>query len=206
MTHTPINMTRRSFLTASGASLAGLLLSTRPAVAAMHRYGLTASSSTVGFQFTLAGATQTGTMPISQADIRIDTSNLVRSSVDVSVAVNKARTGLALATDALKGPDVLDAARFPSIRFVSTKVTLGPGGRISDGATLTGNLTVRNVTKPVTFAANIYRPAGSGADDLNSLSVRLTGAISRTAFGATGYSDLVADRITLDIRAAIQKS
>lgn len=199
MTQT-ITQTRRSFLAAAGA----LALSTTAGLAAPRRYGLAADASSVGFIYTLSGAAQKGNMPISTADIRIDADNLTNSRVDVSVSVAKARTGLIFATDALKSPEVLDAGRFPTIRFISTRVTLGAGGRLSDGASLTGNLTVRGVTRPVTFQAAVYRQAGSSAGDLDNLQVNLKGAISRSAFGATGYSDLVADRIDLDIRAAVQ--
>lgn len=202
MTTQPTIQTRRSFLAATGL----LLLSAGAGLAAPSRYGLTASASRVGFAFKVGGTAQKGTMPIRNADIRIDPDNLINSSVDVSVSVKKARTGLALATEALKGADVLDAARYPTIRFVSTRVKLGAGGRISDGAMLSGDLTMRGVTKPVTFKASVYRPAGSAADDLDNLSVRLRGALSRSAFGATGYGDLVDDTITLDIQAAIQRT
>ncbi|MAC77790.1 MAG: hypothetical protein CML66_06970 [Rhodobacteraceae bacterium] len=198
MTH-QIAQTRRSFLAAAGA----LALSTGAGLAMPRKYGLTASASSVGFIYTLSGAAQKGTMPVLKADIRIDSDNLTKSFVDVSVSVAKARTGLIFATDALKSPEVLDAEHFPTIRFISTRVTLGAGGRISEGASLTGNLTVRGVTRPVTFQAAVYRPAGSSADDLDNLQVRLKGAISRAAFGATGYADLVADRIDLDIQAAV---
>lgn len=199
MTQT-ITQTRRSFLAAAGA----LALSTTAGLAAPRRYGLAADASSVGFIYTLSGAAQKGNMPISTADIRIDADTLTNSRVDVSVSVAKARTGLIFATDALKSPEVLDADRFPTIRFISTRVTLGAGGRLSDGASLTGNLTVRGVTRPVTFQAAVYRQAGSSAGDLDNLQVNLKGAISRSAFGATGYSDLVADRIDLDIRAAVR--
>ncbi|MGR3804882.1 YceI family protein [Marinibacterium profundimaris] len=211
MTQTPFQ-TRRAVLAsmlaaplaAAATSTGALLLFPRAARAAQRRYGLAASASRVGFVFNLGGAPQKGTMPITRADIRIDPDNLANSAVDVSVSVREARTGLIFATDALKSPEVLDAGRHPTIRFVSTRVKLGPGGRISDGAALSGDLTVRGVTKPVTFQASVFRPAGTGAGDLDNLQVRLSGAISRSAFGATGYSDLVDDRITLDIRAAIR--
>ncbi|MBB94093.1 MAG: hypothetical protein CML68_05745 [Rhodobacteraceae bacterium] len=195
-----MTQTRRSFLAATGA----LLLSASAGLAAPRQYGLAANASRVGFVYTLSGAAQKGTMPITNADIRLDPDNLVNSRVDVSVSVAKAKTGLIFATDALKSAEVLDAARHPTIRFVSTRVKLGAGGRISDGAQLSGLLTVRGVTKPVTFKASVYRAAGSTADDLDQLQVRLSGAISRSAFGATGYGDLVDDRIALDIQAGVQ--
>jgi len=47
----------------------------------------------------------------------------------------------------LKSPDFFDAAKYPQIKFVSTSfVPLG-----NNKYTLVGNLTIRDVTKPVTF-------------------------------------------------------
>ena len=195
--------TRRGFLASASAFAGAVLLAPAAAQATQRRYGLATSASRVGFVFNLGGSAQKGTMPITSADIRLDPDNLANSAVDVSVSVRNARTGLIFATDALKSPEVLDAGRYPTIHFVSTRVKLGPGGRLSDGASLSGNLTVRDVTRPVTFQASVYRQSGTSADDLDDLQVRLSGAISRSAFGATGYGDLVDDRITLDIRAAV---
>ncbi|MEX0319173.1 MAG: YceI family protein [Ruegeria sp.] len=186
-------------------SLAALPLAA-PLSAAPVRYRLDQSASSVGFFFTLSGSAQKGTMPIRSADIVIDTANLTRSRADVTLDVARARTNLVFARTAMLGPDVLDARRFPTIRFTSTRVQLGPGGRLSDGARITGDLTVRDVTRPVVLEASLFRRRGSAADDLSELSFRLRGAISRRAFGASGYRDLVRDAVTLDIRAVIRQA
>jgi polyisoprenoid-binding protein YceI len=44
--------------------------------------------------------------------------------------------------------DMLDSAKYPRIRFVSTAVTAAPNGHF----TVQGNLTIRNITNPVTVA------------------------------------------------------
>lgn len=200
---------RRRFLTLTGTSLGlglglGLAGAVAPARAARRDYRLDPAASTVGFFFSINGVPQKGTMPVTAAKISVDPDNLAASRVDVTLSVAKARTGLMLATDALKSPEILDAARYPTVRFVSTSVRLGADGRISGGASLAGRLTIRDVTRPVTFSADLYRPKGSAPDDLSRLTVRLSGAISRSAFGASGYAGLVDDTVTLDITAAIR--
>lgn len=194
-------LTRRATL----LSLASLPFATG-AKAAPIPYRLDAQVSRVGFRFNLSGANQTGSMPVKSAKIMIDPANLSRSTVDVSVDVARTDTRLMFARDAMLGQDVLWAKRYPTIRFVSTRVQLGPGGRISDGARITGNLTLRGVTRPVTFDAGLYRNRGSARSDLSKLFIRLRGAISRSAFGADGYPSLVRDRVELDIKAVIVQS
>lgn len=174
------------------------------AQAGKQRYVLDMASSRIGFSFKLNGVQVKGEMPVARADLQIDTGNLAASSVDVLLDAGNARTGLVFATQAMKGPDILDTARHPQIRFVSRRIRLGAGGRISDGATITGGLTLRGVTRPVTLAAELYRLPGSAPRDLEVLDVRLSGRISRMDFGASGYAGLVADDVALDIRARIR--
>ena len=143
-------------------------------------------------------------MPIRRADLMIDPANLGASTADVIVTPAEARTGFFFATEALKSASVLNTDAHPEIRFQSTAVRLAPSGRLSDGASLLGDVTVRGVTRPIELAASLYRPPGTAPDDLSVLSIQLTGAISRSAFGATGYADIVADEVGLDISATIR--
>jgi polyisoprenoid-binding protein YceI len=181
--------------------LAGLLPGVL--VASPTLYQLDSKASNVGFTFTLGGAQQSGTMPVSKAKILVDPENLGASRVDISLNVSGARTPLPFAKLALVGPDVLDVAHFPTIRFVSTKIQLAPDGRLSGGAKITGKLTMHGITRPVTFEAGLFRTRGSAADDLSELTVQLKGTVSRSAFGASGYNDLVADNVGLNIIAVI---
>ena len=192
-------MFTRRFLLLSAAAGAAF-----PAQARPRSYRLNAAASRVGFSFTLSGVAQRGEMPVTRADLQIDPTDLGGSLADVSVDPSRAKTGFFFATDALKSDSVLATARFPEIRFVSTEVALAPSGRLSDGAALLGELTVRGITRSVRFEADLFRPAGSAPDDLSRLSIRLQGALSRSAFGANGYGDLVADAVTLDIQAEIE--
>jgi len=191
-------MTRR-------AALAGLCcLAALPAHAAQRRYTLEPDGSRVGFQFQLSGRPQTGTIPIQSADIMVDTGRLTRSKVSVVLNAQGAQTALPFALGPLKSEQVLGVNRWPQISFVSQKIKLGPDGRISNGATMTAALTLRGVTKPVTLDAALYRTPGSAADDLDRLRVHLKGAVSRSAFGATGYPELVGDEVALDVTARIR--
>ena len=192
-----IRLTRRS-------ACFGLACWPFTAIAAPLRYRLDAAASRVGFRFVLNGAEQTGMMPVRSASIVIDPANLGASQVDVSVDVAGTRTGLIFATRALVGPEVLDAGRFPTIRFRSDKVQLARDGRLSGGARIAGQLTMRARTLPVTLVANLYRARGSEPDDLSELQVQLSGQLSRSAFGASGYANLVEDAVILDILAVIR--
>ncbi|MCG7519553.1 YceI family protein [Ruegeria sp. Ofav3-42] len=191
-------LTRRSML----AGLVALPLA-RQAQAALVPYMLSPVGTSVGFSFMLSGVAQSGTMPIQSANVQIDTDQLQNSRVTVVLNVAAARTRLPFARGPMLSQSVLNAQDFPTITFKSTRIQLGPTGRISEGATITGDLTVRGVTRPVTLRANLYRRPGTAADDLSALSILLSGALNRHAYGASGYPDLVADTVTLNIRAEL---
>lgn len=190
-------ITRRDF-TLSLAALA------TPGFARARPYQLDAEASRVGFTYRLAGAPQRGEMPITRADLSVNPSDLGASTADVIVNPARASTGLFFATDALKSASVLDTDRFPDIRFTSTAVRLAPSGRLSDGAALIGDLTVRDITREISLEVSLFRPPGSDPDDLSVLTITLSGALSRAAFGATGYADIVADTVGLEIAATIR--
>lgn len=191
-------MTRRSVIAGAIATLA------TQGQAAARRYTLVADSSTVAFNFTANGITQTGTVPVETADIRVDSSNLAASSAAVTADVRNARTGLIFVTQALKSEEVLHAEQHPIVSFTSTDIRLGARGRISGGATIQGLLTLRGISREITLKAVLSRPAGTPPDDLSVLFVRLSGVLSRSDFGVSGYPSLVADEVRLDIRTEIR--
>jgi len=196
-------MTRLTRRTALLGGLATLGLAPCTVTAAPTPYLLRPDSAEIKFLFDFNGTTTTGTAPLRSADLQIDPRNLTRAKTNVTADLTRARTGFVFATEALKSASVLDTERFPTARFQSTKISLGRSGRISDGATLEGNLTLRDVTQAITLAAQLFRPRGSEADDFSRLQVRLRGQIDRHAFGISGYADLVRPTVGLDIRADI---
>lgn len=105
------------------------------------------------------------------------------------------------AAQALKGPKVLAAKDHPQMTFESTAVA-----RAGEAADVTGNLTIRGVTRKVTLRAEISRPKGSAEDDLSRLTVRLSGRVNRSDFGATGWSDMVGDEVRILITARIDRA
>lgn len=167
--------------------------------AAPRDYTLDERDSEVGFSWQFGEDTFTGTMEIAQADLSIDFDNVSNSQVSVAVDASRAEAGFPFATEAMRGPRVLNTAAHPLISFRSRSFErTGPGT-----ARIEGDLTVRGVTLPAALTAQIYRAPGSDPGDLSRLTVLLTGALSRAAYGTDGWSDLVGDTVTLDITATI---
>ncbi len=172
-----------------------------PGEAAPARYSLDAAASMVGFETKFGPDTITGSMPVANADVTVDFEKLAASRVAVTLDVSGAEASFPFATQAMKGPKVLDAGSYPQITFVSTAVH----ARNPSEAQIDGDITIRGVTRPITFDASIWRQQGSEPGDLSRLTIRLVGSINRSDFGATGWNDMVADQVKLDIRARITR-
>jgi polyisoprenoid-binding protein YceI len=161
-------------------------------------YAIEAAKSSVGFETDFGPDKINGAMPVTRADLVLDFGNVANCTIAVTLNIAGATASFPFATQALKGPKVLDSAAFPDITFVSTAVRAK-----GDGAEVDGKLTIRGVTRLVTLAAQIYRQDGFDEGDLSHLSVLLTGAVNRSDYGATGWADMVGDEVRLRILARI---
>lgn len=72
--------------------------------------------------------------------------NPTESVIDIEVDMDSVVTGSADRDGHLKSPDFFDVESHPKMRFVSTSII-----EKDDGYQLTGDLTVRGVTKPLTL-------------------------------------------------------
>jgi polyisoprenoid-binding protein YceI len=80
--------------------------------------------------------------------LELDTQDLTRSSVDVRIDAASIDTQVADRDTHLRSPDFLDVARYPELAFRSRRIEkAGAGYRV------TGDLTLRGVTREVTLEA-----------------------------------------------------
>ncbi len=99
--------------------------------------------------------------------------------------------------------NLLDAAAHPQILFTSTAITATGA---SDGQ-VTGLLTLRGVTHPVTLTVHYNGSAYDMLRGTQVLGFSATGAFSRAAFGADAWSSLgVGDKISIHIEAEFLKT
>jgi polyisoprenoid-binding protein YceI len=106
---------------------------------------------TFGIKHGPFGATVLGRFDRARDDV-------TRSSVKAAVDATTIDTNFARRDADLKGPDFLNAAEFPAITFVSTRIER-TGDRTG---TITGDLTLMGVTKPMVLKATFAGEAPSG--------------------------------------------
>jgi polyisoprenoid-binding protein YceI len=79
--------------------------------------------------------------------VAIDDADIAKSTINVTIDATSVDTRVSRRDDDLKSPNFFDVAKYPTITFQSTKVTRAGDGKL----TVTGNLTIKDVTKEVTL-------------------------------------------------------
>lgn len=126
------------------------------------------------------------------------------SSVDIRIDPASVKTGLPKFDETLAFErKYFDANTYPEIRFVSTSAISETG----DTGTVTGDLTFRGVTKPITLDV-IYNGAGkSFGHPGDTLGFSATGTLTRSNFGLTTLTNFgIGDEVTLRIEAEFNEA
>lgn len=165
------------------------------------RYVLDRDRSTAGFVVQTAEEQVTGSFPILDAEVVLDLDHNRNSLIRVRVDASNPQTDLPFARQALRSKEMLDTGRFPVMTFESRDLRIA-----RTSAVLTGDMTIRGVTRPVRLDAQVFRQQGTDPGDLSRLAVHVTGVVRRSDFGVTGLPGLVQEEIQLNIVVRIDRA
>lgn len=172
--------------------LTALTITCLTATAQASEWKLDTASSKVGFLLQ-------GLLPINavfekfEGKASYDPKNL--KDIKISFVAQADSLNAGLATYRLKDQDNFNVDKFPKIEFSSSTAT-------ADNATqgkITGNLTMRNVTKPVTM--NITLDPAQSTDKL--VVFKGTASVKRSDWGMTSNPDLAADDVQLNVEGRL---
>ncbi|AXE19169.1 hypothetical protein DR864_16120 [Runella rosea] len=123
-------------------------------------------------------STVTGSFKSFEASAETDGDSFEGASVKFSADVNSIDTNMEQRDAHLKSADFFDAENFPTLSFVSTSLTK----KSDDEYVLTGDLTMRGVTKSVTLSAEY---GGQMVDFYGNTKVgfEIAGKVNRKEFG-----------------------
>ena len=130
--------------------------------------------------------------------LQLSSSAASASELEVSIPVNSVLTTVPALDDQLKTDQWFDVAKYPNAKFTSTKVT--PIGK--DSVTVTGDLTLHGVTKPITLKVHLIGSGTNPIDKSFNVGFEAVGTIKRSDFGIKQYLPLVGDDVTLKIAGA----
>jgi polyisoprenoid-binding protein YceI len=143
---------------------------------AADNYKIDSTHSTLGFSVKhMMVSHTTGQFDKYDGQIMFNPNDLASSKIDVTIETSSINTRNEKRDEHLKNPDFFDVAKFPSITFVSKKIT---------ATDITGDLTIKGVTKEVTIPVTITGPIkGMMGNDV--IGINGTFAINRQDYGLT---------------------
>lgn len=161
-------------------TLAFLLAATLPVLAA-DTYKIDPSHSEVGFKVRHFLSKTPGRFAKFQGIIQIDEKDITRSSVEVSIDTASVNTDNDSRDKHLRSADFFDAEKFPAMTFRSTSVREVAKGKLE----VTGDLTLRGVTKRITFPITNVGVINSPFGDVRAGFIDGTLKINRKDFGVS---------------------
>jgi len=127
---------------------------------------------------------------------------LERSTASVTIDAASIDTNVPLLDKMVKSDSMLDVSRYPEIRFASTRFE-----RTGEAhGTLSGDLTIRGVTQPVTLDVTFNGFAPDPLTKKDTLGFSADGHFSRAKFGLATWYPAVGDDIHVRIQAEFVKT
>jgi len=179
----------KKFLAAAG--LAALMA--MPAVAGTTTWNLDPFHTNAQFLVKHLGiSTVQGDFTKLSGSVALDDQDITKSTINVTIDVSSVDTRVSRRDDDLKSPNFFDAAKYPTITFQSTKITKAGDGKL----TVTGNLTIKDVTKEVTLdVTGPTNPITAMGGQRRGFSA--TTKINRQDFHVAADPGMVGDDITI---------
>jgi polyisoprenoid-binding protein YceI len=135
------------------------------------------------------------------ATLQYDAAQPEKSAVSVTVKTDSLDTAFEPRDKDLKSDKFFDVAKYPEMKFVSTKVTAGP----KQSLLVEGNLTLHGVTKPLTLHATLNKVGANPFDKKPTLGFSATGSLKRSDFGMSTYLPMIGDVVTITIDAEFNR-
>ena len=132
----------------------------------------------------------------------LDSDNPENSTISVTIDAASIDSRVAEFNGHLVGENFFDTATHPEITFTSTNVA-ATGANTFD---VTGDLTIKGTTKPVTLAATINKAAKHPFKGTPTVGVTATGTLLRSEWGLGNYAPAVSDEVALHIEVELNKA
>ncbi len=123
------------------------------------------------------------------------------SSVSVTIDAASIDSGVEEFDGHLRSADFFDVENHPTITFVST--ALDATG--DNEGTVTGDLTIKGITKPVTLNVKMNNAGFDQRNNAHRIGFSATGVVKRSDFGVGQYAPAISDDVDLSIEAVFAR-
>jgi len=135
-----------------------------------------------------------------QGVIKVDNAKPANSSVNVTIPLSSVNTNVPALDKEFQQEAWFNAAKYPNITFKSTKVETKDKKHFK----ITGDLTVKGVTKPVVLDAVLNKQGEHPMAKVPAIGFNATTSFNRSDFGLGNYVPNVGDKITVKQRQLVQ--
>ncbi len=173
-----------------------------PAAAQTETWQLDPPHSAAQFSVRHMGiSTIRGTFKKVSGVVQYDPSDVSKSSLDVTIDAASLDTRVDMRDNDLRSEHFFDVQKYPTITFKSKRVEPAGAGKLR----VTGDLTIRGVTKPVTL--DVDGPSKPMKDPKGKLHMgaSATSTINRTDFGIDADQGMVGNDIGITIDVELVK-
>lgn len=183
------------FKTIRHFALAALLMTLAQAAHAADVFTVDPVHSSVSFMVSHAGISYIhGRFNDYSGKFIIDQADPANSSFAMSIKIASIDTNNQKRDDHLRAADYFDAAKYPTMSFESTQVK-----PVKDGYEVTGNLTMRGVTKPVTLHLKGGEKEVEFPKGTKRIGFVTTPVVKRSDFGLTAGIPAIGDDVYIKI-------
>ena len=159
-----------------------------------HAY-ITMSYSHLGFSNPILRFTEfDATAELNPEDPAASTLSVTIDPASIDSAVGKF-------DEHLKSPDMFDVESHPEITFVATDIALQDGST----GTLTGDLTMKGITKPVTLDVTLNGAGEHPMNGADTFGISATGTLDRSEWDLGYAAPNVGEQVDLRIEAEFQR-
>jgi polyisoprenoid-binding protein YceI len=144
-------------------------------------------------------STVRGTFTKLSGTAHYDPAGAKNDSVEVTIEPASVDTRVEMRDNDLRSDHFFDVQKYPSMTFRSTKVESAGADKLK----VTGDLTIRGVTKPVSLDVEGPSKAVDDGHGHLHMGISASGTLNRADFGMTGYQGVVGNEITLTIDAEL---
>jgi polyisoprenoid-binding protein YceI len=160
-------------------------------------FHLDPSNTTIQFKVRNMGIMNvSGAFEKFQGTVDTDASDMMKSKVDVSVETGSINTGINMRDKHLRSADFFDAVKFPTMKFVGATIGKDGKGQLK----LTGNLTIKGITKPIVLL--VEAPTTDPGGIIREATA--TGTINRKDFGVS-WGPVIGDEVHITISTKLNK-
>ena len=180
------------------ASALALSLLAAPAIAEPVAYEFDKSHANLSFTYNHLGySTTDGRFGDWDGTLLIDKDTPANSSIEFTINIDSLDTFWADRDTHLKSPDFFDAAKYPQATFKSTKVEQTGENQLD----VTGDLTLRGITKPVTLTVDVLALGDHPMAKKPAAGFAVTTVLKRSDFGMDKFVPYVGDEVTVTFHA-----